>query len=82
MSLMSNSKDKKKYTIFICDDEQEQINQLSYFVGGAGMILADSRIDFSIESATSYDEAIGYLSENNLDGGIYFLDSASGMASV
>lgn len=71
MILMNNS---KKYTIFICDDEQEQINQLSYFVGGAGMILADSRIDFSIESATSYDEAIGYLSENNLDGGIYFLD--------
>lgn len=74
MNLMNNSEDKKEYTVFICDDEQEQITQITYFVGGAGMILADNKISFDIKSATSYDQAVDYLNENNLDGGIYFLD--------
>lgn len=64
-----------KYPVFICDDDQEQIEQTKKILGAAEMILSDDEeVEFSIASATDYLSAIDYLKNHKLNGGIYFLD--------
>lgn len=64
-----------KYPVFICDDDQNQISQTEKILGVAEMILSDDEeVEFSIASATNYMDAIDYLKNHKLDGGIYFLD--------
>nr|WP_241153486.1 response regulator [Lactobacillus crispatus] len=64
-----------QYPVFICDDDQNQIEQTKKILGAAEMILSDDEeIEFSIASATDYMGAIDYLKKHKLDGGIYFLD--------
>lgn len=64
-----------KYSVFICDDDQQQIKQTEKNLGAAEMILSDDEeVEFDIESATNYEDAVNYLQHNKLDGGIYFLD--------
>ncbi|MDK6377937.1 LytR/AlgR family response regulator transcription factor [Lactobacillus crispatus] len=64
-----------KYPVFICDDDQNQIEQTKKILGAAEMILSDDEeVEFSIATATNYMDAITYLKEHKLDGGIYFLD--------
>ena len=63
-----------QYPVFICDDDQNQIEQTKKILGAAEMILSDDEeIEFSIASATDYMGAIDYLKKHKLDGGIYFL---------
>lgn len=64
-----------KYPVFICDDDKNQIEETKKILGAAEMILSgDEEVEFSIDTATNYMEAINYLKEHKLDGGIYFLD--------
>lgn len=64
-----------KYPVFICDDDQQQIELTKKILGAAEMILSDDeKIEFDIGSATNYLDAVNYLKEQKLDGGIYFLD--------
>ena len=64
-----------KYPVFICDDEQEQINLITQLVKTAEFVLSENtKIEFSITSATTSEEVKDYLSTNNFSGGIYFLD--------
>ena len=44
-----------QYPVFICDDDQNQIEQTKKILGAAEMILSDDEeIEFSIASATDY----------------------------
>lgn len=64
-----------EYPVFICDDEQEQIDQMQDILCRAEMILSDDEtIEFKIFSETTYEGAKSFLLENKFDGGIYFLD--------
>lgn len=64
-----------EYQVFICDDDQEQINLTREILGGAEIILSDDEnIYFNIHSATNYQDAIKFIKNNSFDGGIYFLD--------
>lgn len=64
-----------QYPVFICDDDQNQVDQTEKILGAAEMILSDDEeIEFSVASATDYLSAINYLKEHKMDGGIYFLD--------
>lgn len=64
-----------EYQVFICDDDQEQIDLTSKTLGGAEVILSDDEdIRFNINSATNYQDAVRFIKEHQFDGGIYFLD--------
>lgn len=65
-----------EYPVFICDDDQEQINQLNQILGIAEVIMSDEdkNVEFPSLSAHSYEEAEEVIKDNVWDGGIYFLD--------
>lgn len=64
-----------KYPVFICDDDQDQINQIVKILGLAELCLSDeNKIEFPINSATNFAEAKKYLNSSEITGGIYFLD--------
>ncbi|CCK83039.1 AbpR response regulator [Lactobacillus equicursoris 66c] len=65
-----------KYQIFICDDNQETIDQLTSILQIASFRLSDDdSITFSIVGqATTFESAIAILQKSNPTGGIYFLD--------
>ncbi len=63
------------YSVFICDDDQQQINQIAKIIGISEEILSDEeKISFQIASANNYQDAVTYLNQNQINGGIYFLD--------
>lgn len=64
-----------EYQVFICDDDQEQIDLTNKILGGAEIILSDDEnINFNVNSATNYQDAIQFIKQHTFDGGIYFLD--------
>lgn len=67
--------EKKTYSVFICDDDQEQIDQINKILGVAEMILSDDvEIQFKSNSVTNFEDGKKYLAQNKLNGSIYFLD--------
>lgn len=64
-----------EYSVFICDDDPEQINQTTKILGAAEIILSDEEsIQFNIKTAQTYQDAVDYLHHHQFDGGLYFLD--------
>lgn len=64
-----------KYQVFICDDEIDSITLIKDIVLKAGIILSDEeKIEFSIQTANTYQAAVKYLRNTKISGGIYFLD--------
>lgn len=64
-----------KYPVFICDDDQRQINIIDKMIGIAEEIISDNHeIVFDIASANSFKTAKNYLKKNIYSGGIYLLD--------
>ncbi|TSO26993.1 LytTR family transcriptional regulator DNA-binding domain-containing protein [Lactobacillus sp. LL6] len=64
-----------EYPVFICDDDQDQINVTIKILGRAEMILSDEeKVRFNINTATTYQDAVNYIKEHQIEGGIYFLD--------
>lgn len=64
-----------KYSVFICDDDQRQVEQIAKIVSMSEEILSDEeKINFQIASANNYQDAVTYLNQNQINGGIYFLD--------
>lgn len=72
---MNRKKLGMKYPVFICDDDPEQIELISKTLWTAEYILSDvEKVEFDVNSATNYGDALEYLKQNKNDGGIYFLD--------
>lgn len=63
------------YPVFICDDDPEQIAQVTDTLKRAEQILSDEeKIRFDLASQGNYQDAKAYLLSHPADGGIYFLD--------
>ena len=68
-----------KYPVFICDDDQMQVNDIVKMIGKAEEILSDEHaIEFDVASVTTFSEAKTYLKKNVYTGGIYLLDIGLG----
>lgn len=64
-----------KYPVFICDDDQQQINIIDKIIGvSEGIIFDNYDTFFDVTSADNFQAAKQYLKKNIYDGGIYFLD--------
>lgn len=64
-----------KYSVFICDDEQEQINNLKNIMEVAEMYLSDEKeVKFDLITYDSYEKAMEGVNKDRISGGIYFLD--------
>ncbi len=64
-----------KYSVFVCDDDQMQVNDIVKMIGKAEEIISDDHaIAFDVASATNFVEAKEYLEDNVCNGGIYLLD--------
>ena len=67
---------KIKYSVFICDDEKEQVSLLQKGISNATIMLnGEEKVKFDIiNSSTSYQEAADFLDNTSINSGIYFLD--------
>ncbi|QNQ82696.1 response regulator transcription factor [Lactobacillus sp. PV037] len=64
-----------KYSVFICDDEQEQITNLKNIMEVAEMYLSDEKeVKFNLITYESYQGAMEGITEGRISSGIYFLD--------
>lgn len=75
--LISLREDRKiKYSVFICDDEQEQVNILKECIRKSSIILSDEdKLEFDIvKTVNNYDDAINFIEKVSFKSGIYFLD--------
>jgi two-component system response regulator AgrA len=64
-----------RYPVFICDDDPEQIAQVTATLKRAEQILSDEeKICFDLASQGNYQDAKAHLLSHPADGGIYFLD--------
>jgi two-component system, LytTR family, response regulator AgrA len=63
------------YPVFICDDDPDQIAQVTDTLKRAEQILSDEeKVRFDLASQNNYQDAKDYLLSHPVDGGIYFLD--------
>lgn len=63
------------YPVFICDDDPDQIAQVTDTLKRAEQILSDEeKVRFDLASQGNYQDAKAYLLSHPADGGIYFLD--------
>lgn len=67
---------KIKYSVFICDDDQEQVDFLNECITRSAEILSDEdKVEFDVvKNAKSYKEATEFINSANIRAGIYFLD--------
>lgn len=64
-----------KYSVFVCDDDQTQVNDIVKMIGKAEEIISDEHaVAFDVASVTTFSEAKTYLKKNVYTGGIYLLD--------
>ena len=64
-----------RYPVFVCDDDQTQINDIVKMIGKAEEIISDEHaVAFDVASVTTFSEAKTYLKKNVYTGGIYLLD--------
>lgn len=64
-----------KYPVFICDDDQKQIDEITKIVDNAQEFLTDQeKVEFQITPSDNYVDAIEKLKKLKVKGGIYFLD--------
>ncbi|WP_301049387.1 LytTR family DNA-binding domain-containing protein [Lactobacillus intestinalis] len=67
---------KIKYSVFICDDEQEQVNILKECIRKSSIILSDEdKLEFDIiKTVNAYNDAMNFIEASSPQSGIYFLD--------
>ena len=64
-----------KYPVFICDDDQMQVNDIVKMIGKAEEILSDEHaIEFDVAFTTTFADAKKFLKDNIYTGGVYLLD--------
>ena len=60
-----------KYPVFICDDDQIQVNNIVKMIGKAEEIISDEHaIEFDVAFATTFADAKKFLKDNIYTGGV------------
>ena len=64
-----------RYPVFVCDDDQMQVNDIVKMIGKAEEILSDEHaIEFDVAFTTTFADAKKFLKDNIYTGGVYLLD--------
>ena len=54
-----------RYPVFVCDDDQMQVNDIVKMIGKAEEIISDEHaVAFDVASVTTFSEAKTYLKKN------------------